>query len=186
MIALPAWYQRMNSRERVLVLAVGGILFLFVNIFLWSWLFGAVGSSRDQLAARKATRAEQAVYIRERGLWEKRAAWLQEHQPVFKSASDASTLLDQLKDIAGKYNVLIENPAIGSGETTPYHQTVFASIETKSGWEPLVHFLYDVQQPESFIVFVHVNLAIDNNDPTTMRGKLKIARWLAPASRRKG
>ncbi len=55
---------------------------------------------------------------------------LQKTQPTLTGAEEASTLLDQLKQIAGKYNVLIENPAIGSGETTPTHQAVFASIET--------------------------------------------------------
>jgi hypothetical protein len=88
-----------------------------------------------------------------------------------------------LKQVAGKYNVLIENPAIGSGETTPYHQTVFASIETKSRWPPLVHFLYDVQQPNAFVVFENVNVAVDGSDPTMMHGKFKIARWFAPAQR---
>jgi hypothetical protein len=90
-----------------------------------------------------------------------------------------------LKQVASKYNVLIQNPAIGSGETTPNHQTVFASIETKSPWPPLVHFLYDVQQPDAFVVFESVNLAIDSGDPTMMHGKLKIARWFAPAQRAK-
>jgi hypothetical protein len=48
-----------------------------------------------------------------------------------------------------------------------------------------VHFLYDVQQPEAFIVFESANIAVDNNDPTKMRGKFKIARWFAPAQRKK-
>ena len=45
----------------------------------------------------------------------------------------------------------------------------------------MVHFLYDVQRPDAFVVFESVNLAIDGSDPTMMRGKLKIARWFAPA-----
>jgi hypothetical protein len=48
-----------------------------------------------------------------------------------------------------------------------------------------VHFLYDVQRPDAFIVFENVNLAIDGSDPTMMRGKFKIARWFAPAQRTK-
>jgi hypothetical protein len=43
-----------------------------------------------------------------------------------------------------------------------------------------------VQQPEAFIVFENVTLSIDSNDPTMMRGKFKIARWFAPAQRKKG
>ena len=186
MISLPAWYDRMNARERILSLVVGGVLFVLINIFIWNLLFGMIGTARAQLVDRKSARAQQSVYIREKALWAKRAEWLQQRQPIMKNAAEASSLLDNLKEIAGKYNVLIENPAIGAGETTPNHQAVFASIETKSHWPDLVHFLYDVQQPESFIVFESVNLAIDNNDATMMHGKFKIARWFAPASRKKG
>jgi hypothetical protein len=186
MTTIQTWYQRMNQRERMLALLVAGVLFVLLNLFIWSMLLGAIGRSRAQLAVSRATRTEQAVYIRERELWMKRDQWLQQKQPALQNADEPSTLLDQLKQVADKYKVLIENQAIGSGETTPNHQTVFASIETKSHWQDLVHFLYDVQQPDAFVVFESVNLAVDSNDPTMMRGKFKIARWFAPAQRRKG
>jgi hypothetical protein len=182
---MPAWYERMNQRERLLSWIVAGTIIVLVNLVILSWLFGALGRARSELAVRKAALAEQALYIKERDLWTKRDQWLREHQPTLKDPAEASVLLDQLKQVAGKYNVLIQNPAIGSGETTPNHQTVFASIETKSPWPPLVHFLYDVQKPDAFVVFESVNLAIDSSDPTMMRGKFKIARWFAPAQRTK-
>ena len=185
MAKLTAAYQRMSQRERIMTLVVAGILFLLINIFIWRWLLGTISGSRNQLSARKATRSEQTVYLRERELWAKRDQWLQKTQPTLKGAEETSTLLEQLKTIAGKYNIVIENPAIGTGETTPNHQAVFASIETSSHWPELVHFLYDVQQPDDFIVFESVNLAIDGNDATMMRGKFKIARWFAPAQRKK-
>jgi hypothetical protein len=175
-----AWYERMNRRERLLSWVEAGAVFLLLNIFLWSWLLGAIGRARSELATRKAAHAEEAVFMRERALWEKRDQWLRQHQPSLKSAAEASTLLDQLKEIAGKYDIVLENPAIGSGETTPNRQAVFASIETKSAWPALVHFLYDVQQPESFVVFESVNLMIDSADRTKMHGKFKVARWFAP------
>ena len=87
---------------------------------------------------------------------------------------EASTLLDQVKEIAGKHNVLIERPAIGAGDSTPDHQSVFASFETKSPWPPLLRFLFDVQQPESFVVFESVQLQIDNADPTMMRASSRL------------
>jgi len=180
-MTLFGWYERMNRRERVLSLIVAGTIVILLNLALWNWLFAALRRARADLAQRRAARAESAIYIKERSLWEKRDQWLRQHQPALKSAAEASTLLDEIKQIAGKDNILIENPAIGSGESTPQHQTVFASIETKSPWPPLVHFLYDVQQPDGFVVFESVNLAIDSSDPTQMRGKFKIARWFAPA-----
>ena len=174
--------QRMNRRERVLGGAVLLIVFLLVNLFLWSWLFRASRDLRVEVAKRKEAHNEQTVLLREADLWTKRDKWLHEHQPAFHGASDASALLDQLKQIAGKHSVLIENPAIGNGPAASAYQSVFASIETKSPWPPLVHFLYDVQAPDAFIVFESANIAIDSSDPTQMRGKFKIARWYAPAT----
>jgi hypothetical protein len=182
---MPAWYNRMNPRERLLSWVVAGTIFVLLNVWILSRIFGAVGGSHKEVVARRAKLAEQALYIKERDLWNKREEWIRKHQPVLNNPAEASALLDQLREVANKHNVLIENPAIGTGETTPYHQTVFASIETKSPWPPLVHFLYDVQRPDAFIVFENVNLVIDGSDPTMMRGKFKIARWFAPAQRTK-
>src|SRR5438128_802667 len=182
---MPAWYQRMNPRERLLSWIVAGRVFVLLNLWILSWILGALKGAGGELATRKGTLAEQTLYVKERDLWMKRDEWLRQHQPTLKNPAEASALLDQLKDVAGKYNILVENPAIGSGETTPYHQTVFASVETKSPWPPLVHFLYDVQRPDAFIVFENVNLVIDASDPTMMRVKFKIARWFAPAQRTK-
>ena len=180
-MTIPSFIQRMNKRERILAAMVGAIVFALVNLFLWSWLLGAIRTARADVAKRKLTHNEQIVFLRDSDLWMKREQWLRQHQPPFTGAADASALLDQLKQIASKQSVLIENPAIGSGDTNSAYQSVFASIETKSPWPPLVHFLYDVQSPESFIVFENVNLAVDGGDATQMRGKFKVARWYAPA-----
>ena len=180
---MPAWFQRMNKRERFLAAIVAGGVFLLLNLYVWSKLLGSLEQARTDLEARRNTRKVQELYIKERGLWEKRAQWLKEHQPVLKGPGEASTLLDEVKQIAGKHNVLIENPAIGTGDSTPDRQSVFASVDVKSPWPPLVRFLYELQQPESFIVFESVTLNIDPGDPTMMRGKLKIARWFAPAAK---
>jgi hypothetical protein len=181
------WYGRMNRRERTLLLVVGGVVLFLINLMIWNWLLGAIGRAHSDLANRRNTRKEQEIFVNERDLWTQRQKWLQEHQPAFNGAGEASTLLEQqLKPIASKYDVLVENPQIGSGETTPSHQTVWASIETKSDWKSLVHFLYDVQRPDAFIVFESVNLAVDSSDPTKMHGKFKIARWFAPPQQGKG
>jgi hypothetical protein len=180
---MPAWYQRMNKRERFLGAIVAATVFLLLNLYVWGKLSSSVDAARTELAEQKSTRKAQEVYIKERDLWVKRAEWLKAHQPVLKGPGEASTLLDQIKGVASKHNVLIENPAIGTSDTTPDRQSVFASVDIKSPWPPLVHFLYDVQQPESFVVFENVTLNIDPADPTMMRGKFKIARWFAPAGK---
>ena len=182
---LPAWVERMNKRERLLAMLVAGMLFVLLNLFVWSWLFGAIGRAQAELRTRKEKQKQQAIYVKERDLWTKRAEWIQQHQPVLKNAGEASKLLEeQLRPIAAKYKILLENPQIGSGESTPSHQAVFATFETKSEWRPLVQFLYEIQQPEAFIVFESVNLSVDSSEPTMMRGRFKLARWFAPVERK--
>lgn len=113
---MPAWYQRMNPRERVLAWAAAGTVFALLNFFILDWVFGALATAQKQIATRRATLAEQTLYVKERELWTKRDEWIRQHQPTLKNPAEASALLDQLKEVAGKYNVLIENPAIGSGK----------------------------------------------------------------------
>src|SRR5438045_675199 len=72
MAKLTVAYQKMSQRERIMTLAVAGILFLLVNLFVWRWLLGTIGTSRRELASRKATRSEQTVYMKERDLWARR------------------------------------------------------------------------------------------------------------------
>ncbi len=183
MISISAYYERMNRRERILAGVVLLALFAFVNLFIWSALLGGIKSARHELVERKAVRKTQTVFLRERDLWKKRQDWLVKHQPVLQNAGEASTLLERVKEIAGKHKILIENPSLGAVVAAPDHQSIAISLETKSPWPALVHFLYDVQQPESFIAFEDVGLSVDGSDPTTMRGRFRIARWFAPPKR---
>ncbi len=181
MISLSAYYQRMNRRERILAGIVALSLFALINLFIWSALVGGIKNARHELVEQKAVRKTQTVFLRERDLWKKRQEWVVKHQPVLRNAGEASVLLERVKEIAGKHKVLIENPSLGAVVSAADHQSIAVSLETKSPWPALVHFLYDVQQPESFIAFEDVGLSIDGSDPTTMRGRFKIARWFAPA-----
>jgi len=174
------WLTRMNPRERRLAYAVAGVLFLLVNLFIWNALLGMSADARAQYAERRADRAAEEVYLIEEKMWQHRADWLKKNQPKSNNPAEASSLLTKVKEIAGRYNVQIENPQIGPVENTPSHQSVSATFETKSSWEPLVHFLYDMQRPESFYVFENVSLMVDANDPTVMEGRFKIAKWFAP------
>ncbi|MGI8890795.1 MAG: hypothetical protein ACR2G0_08450 [Chthoniobacterales bacterium] len=179
------WLSQMNQRERMLSLTIGAILFVLINLFLWSTLFGMSGNARADYAKEHAARKEQEVYLEEEGTWQKRADWLKTKQPRLTNPAEASSLLTQVKEIASKHDVQVENPQIGPVEKAPSHQAVSATFETKSGWTPLVHFLYDTQKPENFAVFEMVNLMIDPTDPTVMRGRFKIAKWFAPAGGQK-
>src|SRR6476660_5416050 len=104
---MPAWYQRMNPRERVLSWIVAGTVVVLLNLWILSSLWGAVASAQKEFGARRSKLAEQTVYVKERDTWTKRDEWMRQHQPGLKDPSEASTLLDQVKEVAGKYNILL-------------------------------------------------------------------------------
>jgi hypothetical protein len=178
------WLQRMNPRERRLAFAVAGILFLLVNIFIWSTLLGMSAETRTQYADRRTERTAQQAYLAEEKMWKQRADWLKKNQPTSNNPAEGSSLLTRVKDVASRYNVQIENPQIGPVENTPSHQSISATFETRSGWEPLFNFLYDSQRHDAFNVFENVTLMVDPNDPTVMQGRFKIAKWFAPTGKR--
>ena len=43
---MPAWYQRMNARERLLSWIVAGTLLVLFNLWILSSVLGAVGSAQ--------------------------------------------------------------------------------------------------------------------------------------------
>ncbi len=87
---MPAWYQRMNPRERLLSWIVAGTVFVLLNLWILSWILGALGGARRELTARRATLTEQALYVKERDTWMKRDEWIRQHQPVLKNPAEAS------------------------------------------------------------------------------------------------
>ena len=61
---MPAWYQRMNPRERVLSWVVVGTVFVLLNLWIVSWIFGALGAAQKEVATRRAKLTEQALYMK--------------------------------------------------------------------------------------------------------------------------
>ena len=50
--------QRMNRREQVLAGLVALVVFFLANLFLWSWLFRAIGDSRVEVGTATVAMAK--------------------------------------------------------------------------------------------------------------------------------
>jgi hypothetical protein len=50
---------------------------------------------------------------------------------------------------------------------------------TKSKWEDLVDFIYEMQSPNSFIVFESAKFELEP-DKSNFRGTFRLAKWFAP------
>jgi hypothetical protein len=173
--------KEMTPREKMLGALVAGVVFVLLNIVLLSSFLKKQAQSRIDLAGKIEEWKTTQVLLSERELWLKRDDWLQKKQQKLANEGSAGVeLLDFTKDIAKKNEVILENPAIGTLDKSPFHRAVPVNIETKSPGPALIHFLQTMQQPEQFIVFETANIAIDPSDASMMRGKFRIARWYAP------
>lgn len=175
----------LSTREKNLSIFVGTILFFAVTYFVGDYFLQNHTRLRAELAKQKRQLAALQALSGEKALWEQREAWLREKQPKLAADDGAGVkLLDQIKNLARKHVVALENPVIRPPARKPDYTAIGVELETKSSWAALIAFLGEVQAPEQFIVLESANLKIDTADPTQMRGKFKITRWAAPEERR--
>ena len=171
----------LSSREKNLSILVGAITFLAVTFFIGDYFL----KNHTRLSAEVAAKTRQLETMKklsgEKDLWEQREAWLREKQPKLVDEDGAGVkLLDHLKQLATKNQVLLDSPVIRPPVRKPDYTAIGVEIETKSSWPALIAFLGQLQTPEQFIVLDTANLKIDAKDPTQMRGRFKVARWYAP------
>ena len=172
---------QLSRREKVLALLVGATFAIVLNLVLINFFVKNQRRLRDELASKGADLQAKKILLAEKELWEQRDNWLQGKLPKLTNESGVGVqLLDQVKEVAKKHTVLVENPQLGSLEKRTHATVMTVNVETKSPWAGTVAFLRDLQTPENFIVFERANIQKDPSDPTQMRGQLKIAKWFAP------
>ena len=172
---------QLSTREKNLSILVGAITFLAVTFFVGDYFLKNLARLQADLATKTRQLKTMQSLSADQTLWDKREAWLREKQPHLDDADGAAVkLLDHLKQLATKRQVLLDSPVIRPPLRKPDYTAIGVEIETKSSWGALIAFLGELQTPEQFIVLDTANLKIDATDPTQMRGKFKITRWYAP------
>lgn len=171
----------LNRREKMLVLIVGTTVAMLVNLFLVSFFLKTHRRLRADFAQKQSQLQAMQALSADRALWEQREAWLQAKQPRLENEATAGgQLLDQVKELGRKHEVLLEQQAIGTPDRSkPERVSVPVTFEMKSSWKALGLFLYELQGPGQFVVIESANLRIDPQDQTQMRGKFRIAKWYA-------
>lgn len=171
---------KLSTREKWLAIIVAGA-FTVLGSFV---LIDNFRQESTRLQAEIASRTKQLRLIQnltgEFATAEQREVWLQTAQPKLTNPDGSGVqLLEQVKQIAQRHGVLLENPAIRPAEPHADYVSVAVEVESKSTWGPLVAFQYDLQDPSQFIAVESINLKSDSADPTRMRGRFKISRWFA-------
>jgi hypothetical protein len=173
--------QQMNAREKTLAVIVGTLLVALTTYMLASFFQKNYTKLKSQLRDRQTELDAMKTLSTERELWLKRDAFFREQQPPLANPGGAGVaLLEEAKEIAQKHSIVVENPTIGTPEVRPNYQAVSVTLETKSEWKNLIDFIYELQAPNSFIVFESAKIALDPSDKTQFRGNFRLSKWFAP------
>ncbi len=187
LIPLP-FYQRLNPRERVLVLLVAGTAFLLGNLLAVSTLIRSYHSLRRDYAEKSDQWEFSRHFIQDKAVWDARAEWLRKTQPKLTNRDSASyELIEQVQGLGRQYKVIITNlrpvaTATGAGgeKRSGEYQPVTMAFDTRSDWGTLVNFLEGVQKkPEGYLAFDEARFHSEPNDPQTLIGNFGLSKWYA-------
>lgn len=175
--------KNLSRREWILAVAVGGALFLLVNLAVLRLVTQTRTRLLAGLDAKKQELSSLQSFADDAEAWQVRESWLNANQPPVENLAGAGVqLLEEIKKLAQEQGVLLERPELGATETNPMATVVPVTLETKSTWPALINFLQNLQTPERFIVVDSGSLKQDPEDNTQMRGRFRISRWFAPST----
>ena len=171
----------LSPREKNLAFAVGGTVFVLLNLFILSAFSQKNLALRTELAQQRLEWSNMQILLSEQGVWADRDAALTQRQPKMTSESAAGVeLLDTIRGIAKTHSVSLQNEVLGGVVDNQWYRSAPVTTDTHSSWPDLVAFLYALQKPDQFIVCEAVNIQQDPSDATKMIGHFTIARWYAP------
>ena len=172
---------KLSPREKVLAMAVGGCVFILLNLWLLSAFSRRNATLRIDLVQRRTELANIQDTLAQRDLFAARDAAITGKQPRLVNDNAAAVeLLDSVRDLAKKHNVTTENEVLGVLAKSTWYRSVPITLDTHSSWSDLIAFLYALQKPDQFTVCESANIQLDPSDPAKMSGHFKIGRWYAP------
>ena len=167
----------LSQREKWLAIGVGAVVVLFTGVFLIQSFLDVRTRLQGEIAGRQKQLRLMQMMVEQSAESEQRDAWLHAAQPRLTNADTAGVaLLNQVKEVAQKHGVLLQNHAIRAPETRPEYTAIAIEVESISPWTALIDFQYELQNPTQFIALESTNLTIDATDSTKMRGRFKITR----------
>jgi Tfp pilus assembly protein PilO len=170
----------MTSREKTLAMIVGAIILVVVNLFLFNFFMKNYRRLKTDFAAKKEQLEVMHGLYADREMWDARDGWLKDHFPKLQNESTASPeLLERIKNQAKTHSVQLENPSLGVTQKKPNYTGAPVTFDTKSTWHDLSAFLFELQNPEQFIVVESVDLKVHPSENTQMQGKFRVAKWFS-------
>ena len=174
-------FSELSKSEKRLVGIVVTLLVLLINVVVLQYFARTRAELARQLAQKTSTRDSLQLLADTAPLWEKRAQWLQQHQPkLADDSAEGNALLTSLKESASKHGLSLSKQQLPTVRAENGGVAVPVQFELKGNWKGICSFLSDLQTPERFVVIQQSKLRVDATDATQMQCDFTIAKWFAP------
>ena len=167
----------LTHNEKFLLGVLGLILFGGLNFFGYGALQQKQRAQTMEYAQLKADQAEARVTLLSAATWQKRQAWIAQHEPVAKDEGDAKaeTLQAVLKAAREKGLQVLEQSL---NDTTDDQRgfRVEMALTVKGSMQALSAWVAGLQDPASFYAVPSISLKADS-EQKAMVGTLQICRY---------
>ena len=175
----------LTNREKKLAVMFGAMLFLLVNLIGVITLWKRQAAFAANLLDLRNERIAANSLLSQKVMWRQRAAWLDAHLPVLKSAGEANAeLLDTLTASAAKHSVTVIDQGFTEPDTAHKadYQEIAVKLKISGGKDAITQWLWEIQQPEKFQAIPSLSMKLDSETAASkIVCEIIVARYYAPA-----
>ena len=170
-----------NSEKRLALMFVG-VIFLVANLLGITALWHRRADYQAQILDLSNQNMEAQSWLTEKEMWNQRKAWLDQRQPVLKSASEANAeMLDTLTAGAARHAITIIEQGFAEPDKANKsdYQEIAVKLRISGAKEAVTQWLWEIQDPAKFQAIPSLTMKLDT-DPTKLDCDLTVARYYAP------
>lgn len=168
----------MTASEQRLALALGVIL-IGGGAFMGLTKLKAWKQRVDSVASDVTTRrAEADELLAKQDFWEQRSSWLSEKQPPFTKPGEAITnVLSIVDELAGKHGISVPGKQPNEAGERAGMTSAVVTLRVVGEMKPVMNWLYELQQPGSFIVVPAMTITPNEEDTAKIEVNMRIEKW---------
>lgn len=141
----------LNRNEQLLALALGGALFLVLNLFGMRWVADQMRSGRAEIAQLESDAAAARQLLGQKSYWLGREGWLRAHPPeLYDARTSRSKFVQEVQSsvTADKLQIAAQQPQ--ADESQGRLATAWIDLTVTGRLEAIVHWLHTLQQPGKY------------------------------------
>jgi len=178
----------LNSREKLLLGACFGVIFLVANAFAFRSVYSTLNGGKDKIKALENELADQEMWLEDAPKMEAREQWLDENMPTMGESTLGKLqgdLLQSLQDEVFDRKLKIEQQSLQDIAREAFYTEVAVRLEVRGAESEVIDWLTELQAPGKFVVIKALEVELDRRareEEPQAKCEITIARWYRPES----